>query len=75
MQVHANLSGNPGEAFELRQRAIAVEPAGGQGCLYDDAHAGHERIRRMRRMARTGRGLSTYISREIRGDYAERLHW
>jgi hypothetical protein len=52
-----------------------VEPAGGQGCLYDDAHAGHERIRRMRRMARTGRGLSTYISREIRGDYAERLHW
>lgn len=74
MQIYGNLSGNSGvKAYAIREGAIEVEFANGQAYLYDDAHTGPVRIRRMRRLARAGRGLSTYISREVRDAYARRL--
>lgn len=75
MQAYGNLSGNSGvKAYEIREGAIAVEFVNGQAYLYDDAHTGPARIRKMQRMARAGRGLSSYISREVRDNYAARLH-
>ncbi|HET6912218.1 MAG TPA: hypothetical protein VFH71_02615 [Rhodanobacteraceae bacterium] len=75
MQVYRNLSGNSGvRAYEIREGAIEVEFVNGQAYLYDDAHTGAVRIRNMQALARAGRGLSTYISREVREAYAKRLH-
>ena len=75
MRLYGNSSGNSGvKAYAIRQGAIEVEFVNGQAYLYDDAHTGPARIRRMQRLARAGRGLSTYISREVRQAYARRLH-
>jgi len=75
MRAYGNLSGNSGvKAYQIRDGEIEVEFVNGQAYRYDDASTGAGRIRKMQRLARDGRGLSTYISREIRRDYAERLH-
>jgi hypothetical protein len=75
MQVYGNLSGNSGvKAYAIHDGAIEVEFVNGQAYLYDNAHTGPARVRKMQRLARAGRGLSTYISREVREAYARRLH-
>ena len=75
MRAYGNLSGTSGvKAYEIREGAIEVEFVNGQVYLYDDTHTGPARIRKMQRMARAGRGLSTYVSREVRAAYARRLH-
>ncbi|MGN6728837.1 MAG: hypothetical protein ACTHJG_03260 [Rhodanobacteraceae bacterium] len=75
MRAYGNLSGNSGvKAYQIRDGEIEVEFVNGQAYRYDAASTGARRIRKMQRLARDGRGLSTYISREIRRDYAERLH-
>jgi len=75
MRAYGNLSGNSGvKAYQIRDGEIEVEFVNGQAYRYDDASTGSGRVRKMQRLARAGRGLSTYISREVRGDYAKRLH-
>ena len=73
MQLYGNLSGDSGvKAYGIREGEIEVEFVNGQVYLYDDAHTGPARIRKMQRLARAGRGLSTYISQMVRDGYAER---
>ena len=73
MQRYANLSRSSGvKAYELRDGAIEVEFANGSRYLYTQASAGAARIARMQRLAKAGRGLSTYISQVVRNGFAER---
>jgi hypothetical protein len=73
MERYRNLSGKSGVvAYELRDGGIEVEFATGARYLYTEASAGKPAIATMRRLAKSGRGLSTYISQTVREGYAER---
>ena len=73
MQRYQNLAGNSGvEAFELAPRSIRVRFAGGDCYLYTYASAGKEHVQAMKRLAKEGRGLSSYISSHVKDGYAAR---
>ena len=74
MERYRNLSGDSGvTAYELRGDGLVVEFVNGSAYLYTGASAGKERIAEMRRRARAGHGLSTYISQVVREGYARQL--
>jgi hypothetical protein len=60
-------------AFEIGNDYIKVEFAGGPLYVYNHETPGTRHVERMKRLALQGQGLSTYISRNVREKYAERL--
>lgn len=74
MERYGNLSGDSGVfAYEIGEDSIAVEFREGHIYLYTTASAGAANIGEMQRLARAGRGLSSFIARVVRGRYAEKL--
>ncbi|HJU07659.1 MAG TPA: hypothetical protein VJ727_04180 [Rhodanobacteraceae bacterium] len=72
MERYGNLSGDSGVVrYEIRPGEIVVAFAKDGKYRYTNASAGARHITNMQRLARAGRGLSTYISRE-KPNYAER---
>lgn len=71
MQPYANLAGNSGvAAYAITDHAIAVRFAHGHRVYeYSHASAGREHVETMKRLARAGRGLSTYIARHVAEGY------
>lgn len=75
MQRYANRSGESGVvAYEIGAGSITVEFVGGDRYLYTDESAGVAKIAKMRELALAGRGLSTFISRQVRTAYACKLN-
>lgn len=75
MQRYANRSGHSGVvAYELGADSITVKFTGGDRYLYTEDSAGAVHIARMRELAESGRGLSTYISQHVRDRYASKLN-
>lgn len=75
MQRYANRSGHSGVvAYELGAGSITVKFTGGDRYLYTEDSAGAVHIARMRELAESGRGLSTYISQHVRDRYASKLN-
>lgn len=73
MQPYRNLAGNSGvEAFDILRDGIKVRFVNGGTYLYDYRVPGRTRVEEMKRLARAGRGLSTYISK-FSAEYAERI--
>ncbi|GAB5100264.1 MULTISPECIES: hypothetical protein [unclassified Caballeronia] len=73
MQPYANLSGKSGiAAFEILHDGIKIRFVNGGTYLYDYCTPGRTTVEKMKRLASTGRGLSTYISR-YGGEYAEKI--
>jgi hypothetical protein len=65
MTPYRNLAGNSGvSAFEIRDDSIEVRFANGITYLYDYGTPGRAHVEQMKRHARAGRGLSSYISQE-----------
>lgn len=63
MQPYRNLAGNSGvSAFEILSDGIRVRFANGTTYLYDYETPGRVHVEAMKRHARAGRGLSSYIS-------------
>lgn len=60
-------------AFEIGEDYIKVEFAEGALYLYTHAKPGPDRVEQMKNLALAGQGLSTYISRNVREEYASRL--
>lgn len=74
MERYGNLSGDSGVvAYEIGEDAIAVEFREGHVYLYTTASAGAANVAEMQRLARAGRGLSSYIARVVRNGYARKL--
>lgn len=64
MKRYRNLSGNSGVvAYDDPPGAIVVQFTDGEPYKYTDASAGRDVVAEMQRLARAGRGLSSYISR------------
>jgi len=60
-------------AYEIGDDYITVEFVGGPLYMYTHKIPGAGHVEHMKKLAAQGRGLSTYISREVKDRYAERL--
>lgn len=70
MKPYANRSGNSGVlAYETGSTFIRVKFAGGEVYSYSYHSAGKTRVETMKRLAASGKGLSTYISRYVKDRY------
>ena len=70
MQPYANLSGNsPIVSFEIEPTRIRVMFKGGKIYSYSYASAGAANVEHMKQLARSGAGLSAFITRNVRFAY------
>lgn len=71
---YENLAGDAGvAAYEIAEESIEVEFTGGSAYLYDYDRPGRPEVEAMKRLARQGRGLSTFINRHVGKNYRKRL--
>ncbi len=74
MKAYKNLKGDSGiSRYQIGDDFIVVEFDVGHLYLYNYTSAGKAKIERMKLLAKTGKGLSTYISRYVKDYYAEKL--
>jgi hypothetical protein len=70
---YENRAGNSGVvAYEIRRDGIRVEFIDGRIYTYTYRSAGRENVERMKLLARSGRGLSGFISTHVKDRYAAR---
>lgn len=73
MMPYANRSGNSGVvSFEIAEDSISIEFRDGHTYQYTYSSAGQRNVERMKRLARNGQGLSTFISQNVKNDYARK---
>jgi hypothetical protein len=72
MKTYKNLSGDSGVvAYEIGKTFIKIKFEGESGIYtYDYKRPGKHDVEQMKALAVKGEGLSTYISREVRANYA-----
>ena len=74
MERYKNLGGDSGVvAYELGKDSITVEFNDGSLYLYTYQSAGSNNIEQMKGLAVTGRGLNTFINKNVRKKYASKL--
>jgi len=70
MQPYLNLSGNsPIVSYEIEPTRIRVMFKGGRVYSYSYASAGAGNVEQMKQLARSGAGLSAFITRNVRFAY------
>jgi hypothetical protein len=68
MKRYANLSGHSGVvAYEDRPGAIVIQFDGGETYEYTDRSAGASVVAEMQQLARSGKGLSSFIAKHKPG--------
>jgi hypothetical protein len=72
MQAYANADSGV-IAWEATPDAIGVQFADGSVYVYTHDVTGRARVERMKRLARAGKGLATYISQHVGDAYAARF--
>ena len=71
MTPYRRLSGNSGVlAYRSGAREISVKFVNGAVYTYTYASTGAQHIEAMKQLAQAGRGLSGYISKHVRDNYA-----
>lgn len=71
MKPYKNASHDSGVvAYEIKPHGIIVKFKDGDRYLYDDKTTGHNQVEIMKALAQQGRGLSTYISMNVKKNYA-----
>lgn len=74
MKPYKNLSGNSGiKAYEILDDGLKIQFVDGSVYLYNIAFNGENAIKIMKALAKKGIGLTTYINREIRENFATKL--
>ena len=74
MERYKNLGGNSGVAlYEIGQGTITVQFKDGSAYLYTSQSGGMDNLAEMQRLAVTGQGLNSFISRFVRKGYAQKL--
>ncbi|GHA48512.1 hypothetical protein GCM10007103_31750 [Salinimicrobium marinum] len=72
MKTYGNLSGTSGvTAYEIEDEGILVEFNRDKIYRYTYTSAGRGAVEMMKTLAQQGRGLSTYISRNVKERYEE----
>lgn len=74
MQRYANHGGDSGViSYEVAPGQITVQFKDGTLYLYNSLRPGAVAVSEMQRLAQAGVGLNSYISREIRKNFAQKL--
>lgn len=74
MQPYKNVSGTSGvAAFEPGDLYIDIEFQDGHRYRYDYAKPGQREVETMKSLARTGKGLATFINQNVRERFARKL--
>ena len=74
MPRYKNLSGHSGVvAYEIAPDSIALTFVNGDRYLYSVDRPGRADVDRMKAFAKAGRGLSTFVSQHVRGNYDRKL--
>jgi hypothetical protein len=74
MPRYRNLSGHSGVAsYETTSDSITLTFVNGERYVYTVASTGASAINRMKALANAGRGLSTFVSRDVRDAYDRKL--
>lgn len=74
MARYKNLSGTSGvRAYEAEGDYIIVQFIDGEKYLYSYACPGKLFVERMKKLAAAGKGLSTYISQNVKDRYEKKL--
>jgi hypothetical protein len=74
MKKYLNKEGHSGvTGYEIDPVGILVEFNHDAVYLYTDESAGSKAIDIMKKLAEDGRGLSTYISRNVKDNYKEKV--
>ncbi|HEY9105259.1 MAG TPA: hypothetical protein VIN58_01185 [Roseateles sp.] len=74
LQRYARRHGDSGVvAYATGPRGIAVQFVDGSVYVYDVERPGRAHVAAMKRLAKAGEGLSTYISQHVRDCYAQKL--
>lgn len=74
LQRYRNRHLNSGvTAYEIGDDYIKVEFADGPLYLYTHTIPGMRKVEQMKKLALSGKGLSSFISRNVRDEYASRL--
>ena len=75
METYKNLNGNSGiKAYKISGESIEIQFADGSAYLYNDEVNGKRTIEIMKGLAEKGIGLTTYINREVRDQFAKKTH-
>lgn len=70
MERYANKSGNsPITHYQINSDSITVWFKGGKSYTYSHSGAGMSNVETMKYLARSGSGLSAFITRNVRNDY------
>jgi hypothetical protein len=73
MERYANLGGDSGVVeYEIGNDFIRVQFSDGSIYLYTYASAGEDNIEQMKSLARNGRGLNTFINKNVYKRYARK---
>jgi len=74
MERYKNLGGDSGVvAYEIADDSIKVEFSDGSLYLYNYQSAGSDNIEQMKGLAIAGKGLNSFINRNVRKKYASKL--
>lgn len=74
MTAYKNLGGNSGiDSYEIGADSVTVRFQDGAVYLYTAQSAGAANIEEMKSLAVAGRGLNSFISRNVRKRYARKL--
>lgn len=74
METYRDLNNDSGvSAYEISNDSITVRFKTGAVYLYNYASTGVTDIEEMNRLAKSGDGLNSYISRKVKGNYAKRI--
>jgi hypothetical protein len=74
MEKYQNLSGNSDVfGFDYGPDSITIQFKDKSVYLYNNASAGPEHIKNMKKLAAAGRGLNTYIQLNVRKKYMVKL--
>ena len=74
MQSYGDIGGDSGiAAYELGSDVIVIRFKHGGTYRYDGTVPGSKHVRRMQKLARSGRGLNEYINKHVREHFAAKL--
>jgi hypothetical protein len=74
MERYKNLGGNSSVAgYEIENDFIKVQFMDGSIYLYDSSRPGSYHVNNMKKLAKNGQGLNSYIGTEVKKNYALKL--
>lgn len=74
MKRYRNRGGNSGvKGYEIGNAFIKVHFATGEILVYDYITPGKDHVEKMKILAQAGKGLSTYITRYVKDNFADRI--